>query len=105
MKKLLLKKGDLVIVLTGKDRNKTGKILNIDSKESKAVVEGLNVYKKNVKPSKKYPQGGIIDINAKLKISNLMIICPACKKATKVVMKNTGKEKRRVCKKCSEVIQ
>lgn len=97
-------KGDIVLVLNGKDRAKTGKVVLIDPKSSKALVEGVNVYKKHVKPSKKYPQGGIIDVNARISLSNLMVICPSCKKATKVNAKNLRKEKRRVCKKCGEVI-
>jgi len=105
MEKLKIQKNDLVIVIGGKDKGKTGKVMHVNSKNGKATVEGLNVYKKNVKPSKKYPQGGIIDINAPVQISNLMIICPACKKATRTAAKNTGKDKRRICKKCSEVIQ
>lgn len=97
-------KGDTVLVLAGKDRSKTGKVVLVDVKNGKALVEGVNVYKKHVKPNKKYPQGGIIDINAKISISNLMIICPSCKKATKVNSKNLKREKRRACKKCGEVI-
>ncbi len=105
MEKLKVQKNDLVIIIGGKDKGKTGKVMNVNSQNAKAAVEGLNVYKKSVKPSKKYPQGGIIDINAPIQISNLMVICPACKKATRIGVKNAGKEKRRICKKCSEVIQ
>lgn len=105
MEKLRIQKNDLVIVISGKDKGKTGKVMNVNSKSGKASVEGLNVYKKNVKPSKKYPQGGIIDINSPLQISKLMVICPACKKATRTGVKNTSQEKRRMCKKCSEVLQ
>lgn len=105
MNKLLIKKNDQVIVIAGKDKGKTGKVMNVNNKTAKAAVEGLNVYKKSVKPSKKYPQGGIIDINSPIQISNLMVICPACKKAARIGVKNSGKEKRRICKKCSEVIQ
>jgi len=97
-----IKKNDNVLVITGKDRGKTGKVIVV--KNEKAVVQGLNVYKKNVKPSNKYPQGGIVDINAPIKISNLMVVCPGCKKAVRVKSKNTGKDKRRVCVKCSEVV-
>ncbi len=97
-------KGDIVLVQTGKDRGKTGKVVSVDIKSERAVVEGLNVYKKHVKPSKKYPQGGIIDKNVAMKASNLMIVCQGCKKAVRVSMKNSGKEKRRACKKCGEVL-
>jgi large subunit ribosomal protein L24 len=105
MSKLLIKKGDQVLVGAGKDKGKTGKVIYVDKKSLRVAVEGLNVYKKNVKPSKKYPQGGIIDINAPMAISNLTLVCGSCKKATRVGLKNSGKDKRRICKKCSEVIQ
>lgn len=104
MEKIRIKKGDNVLVLAGKDRNKTGKIIKINTKDKKAVVEGINIVKKHIKPSQKYPQGGIIDKNAPLQISNLMVICPSCKKAARVKVKNTGKDKRRVCGKCGEVL-
>jgi len=97
-------KGDIVLVAAGKDRGKTGKVISVDAVSGRAIVEGLNIYKKHVKPSKKYPQGGIIDKNQPIQISNLMIICQGCKKAVKVKMKNFGKEKRRACKNCGEVV-
>ena len=105
MSKCTISRGDQVLILTGKDKGKSGKVLNVGIKTLRAVVEGANIYKKNVKPSKKYPQGGIIDINAPIKISNLMVICQSCKKATRIKVANKGKDKRRVCVKCSEVMQ
>ena len=105
MNKFLFKTGDQIVIITGKDKGKTGKIIRVDKESGRAAVEGLNVYKKNVKPSKKYPQGGIIDINALVAVSNLSLVCPSCKKATRLAVKNEGREKRRICKKCSEVIQ
>lgn len=97
-----IKKNDNVIVICGKDRGKTGKVIVV--KDGRAVVQGLNVYKKNVKPSNKYPQGGIVDVNAPINITNLMVVCPGCKKAVRVKSKNVGKDKRRICVKCSEVV-
>lgn len=105
MDKSILKTGDKVLVIAGKDRGKTGKVMHVLPQAKKAVVEGANVYKKNVKPSKKYPQGGIIDINSPLQISNLLLICPSCQKATRVAAMFEGKDKRRICKKCKEVVQ
>ncbi|MCX6809424.1 MAG: 50S ribosomal protein L24 [Candidatus Berkelbacteria bacterium] len=103
MKKFKIKKGDTVLVGTGKERGKTGKVVTILTKSDRAIVEGLNIYKKHAKPSKKYPQGGIMDVNSPIKIDNLTVICPGCKKASRIKMKNTGREKRRVCVKCGEV--
>ncbi len=98
-----IKRGDTVLITKGKDRGKTGKVVRIVAPD-KLLVEGLNQYKKHIKPSKKYPQGGIIDTPMPMQISNTMIICPTCKKAVRIRFKNSGKEKRRVCAKCSEVL-
>jgi len=98
-----VKKGDTVLVIKGKDRGKTAKVVKIVAPE-KLLLEGLNQYKKHIKPSKKYPQGGIIDTPLPMQASNTMIICPTCKKAVRARNKNSGKEKRRICAKCSEVL-
>lgn len=99
-----IKKGDTVLVLTGKDRSKSGKVVSLRLQDNRAIVDGLNIYKKHVKPSKKYPQGGIIDKSIPMEITNLMVICPNCKKATRTAAKNAGREKRRVCRRCGEVV-
>lgn len=99
-----IRKNDTVIVTTGKDKNKTGKVLFVSPKNEKAVVEGVNIYKKHQKPSNKYPQGGIIDVTVPINFSNLMVVCQTCNKPTRVKFKNVGKDKRRVCGKCGEVI-
>jgi large subunit ribosomal protein L24 len=99
-----LRKGDQVIVNTGKDRSKTGKIISISKKSGKVIVEGINIYKKHVKPSNKYPQGGIVDKNMPLDESNVSVICPGCKKVTRVKVTGTGKDKSRICTKCKESI-
>jgi len=69
-----LKRNDKVIILTGKDRNKIAEIERVFVSENKAGVKGLNIYKKSVKPSKKSPKGGIIEISAKINIRNLEIV-------------------------------
>ena len=97
-----LKKGDQIIVLTGKDRNKTGKIISVNLKKDKVVVEGINIYKRHVKPSNKYPQGGIIDKNMPIEKSNVSVVCPGCNKTTRIKLTGEGKDKRRVCTKCKE---
>lgn len=100
---MAIKKGDTVLIAKGKDRGKTGKVVKIVTPD-KLLVEGLNQYKKHIKPSKKYPQGGIIDTPLPLQVSNVMIICPTCNKAVRVRSLDSGKEKRRVCAKCNEVL-
>jgi len=99
-----IKVGDTVLIEKGKDAPKAGKVAKVGNSGERIIVEGLNQYKKHIKPSKKYPQGGIIDLSAPIFASNLRVICPSCKAATRVGFKNEGRDKRRVCKKCSEVI-
>ena len=99
-----LRRNDTVLIIKGKDRGKTGKVVRINLERSKVLVEGLNQYKKHEKPSKKYPQGGIMDVSMPIEVSNVMLICPTCKKAARVKAKNTGREKRRACVKCGEVV-
>ncbi len=104
MTKINIKKGDTVLVICGKDKGKTGKVVSVDIKNKKAIVEGVNMYKKHAKPSKKYPQGGIIDLMTPIEISNLSLICPGCNKKTKVQIKKSKDSHSRICKKCNEVI-
>jgi len=99
-----IKRNDNVLVVKGKDRGKTGRVIAVFPKTSKIIVEGLNIYKKHAKPSQKYPQGGIMDVNMPISSANIQVICPNCSKATRVSFKNSGKDKRRVCRKCGEVI-
>ncbi len=84
MSKLHIKKGDTVYVNTGNDRGKTGRVLSVLVKKNKAVVEGINMVSKSTKPNAKYPQGGIIKMEAPIQISNLNLIDPASGKATRV---------------------
>ncbi len=102
---LRIRKGDTVMVLSGKDRDKKGRVLVIMPKKEKLVVEGVNIVKKHQKPSRKYPQGGIIEKEFPIYISKVMLVCPKCDKPTRIgarILEN-GK-KVRVCKKCKEVI-
>lgn len=97
-----IKKGDTVLVVAGKEKGKAGKVTKAIPKDNKIIVAGLNVAKKHAKPSKKNPHGGIIDLHAPINVSNVMIICPRCSKATKIGHKVTEKSKFRICKKCNE---
>jgi len=99
-----IKKGDTVIVAKGRDRGKIGPVIRVIKSSEKALVDTVNIYKKQIKPSKKYPQGGIIDVSQPVPLSNLRVICPGCKKMTKIKFKNTGKDKRRICTICNEVL-
>jgi len=97
-----VKTGDNVVVITGKDRNKTGKVLRVLSKTGKVVVEKINMRTKHIKKTQTAP-GSKIQFEAAMPASNVMVICPNCKKATRVGYKKleSGK-KQRMCKKCGE---
>lgn len=79
-----LKKNDQVIVLTGRDRGKKGKILKIFVETNRAVVEGINLVQKHQRPSRENPKGGLVDREAKIHISNLQLVCPKTGKPTKI---------------------
>ncbi|MFA6423264.1 MAG: 50S ribosomal protein L24 [Patescibacteria group bacterium] len=100
----MVKKGDLVKILAGKDKNKTGKIESVLTKESKVVVTGLNMVKKHLKPNKYRTQAGIIDRAMPLDISNVMLVCPSCNRPSKVSTKKVDLNIIRICKKCNEQI-
>ena len=91
MNKLHIKKDDTVIVRTGSDKGKTGKVLKVLVKENRAIVEGINMVSKSTKPSAKNPQGGIVKQEAPIHISNLGLIDPKSGKATRIA-KKSGEE-------------
>lgn len=97
-----IKKGDAVIIIKGKERSKIGKVTKSLPADNKVIISGINVLKKHSKPTRKNPQGGIIDLHAPISVSNVMIICPRCNKTTRVSYKVHGKSKTRICKKCHE---
>ena len=84
MSKLKIKKGDTVYVLSGEDRGRQGRVLEVLPKKARAIVEGINIVSKSAKPSAKHPQGGIIKMEAPLHISNLSLIDPKSGKPTRV---------------------
>lgn len=84
MGKLHIKKGDTVYVNAGDDKGKTGKVLSVIIKKQRAVVEGVNIVKKSTKPSAAHPQGGIIEQEAPIHISNLNVVDPKTGKATRI---------------------
>ncbi len=99
-----IKKGDKVVIISGKDRGKTGGVEKSLPKESKVVVSGLNIAKKMVKPSKKNPGGGIIEFNVPVSVSDVAIICSHCGKKTRVGYVIKDKTKIRICKRCKETL-
>ncbi|MDO8519011.1 MAG: 50S ribosomal protein L24 [Deltaproteobacteria bacterium] len=102
---LALRKDDPVVVTTGKERGKTGKILKILTEKNRALVEKLNLVKKHAKPTKANPQGGIIQKEASIHLSNLMYRCGKCGKGVRTGIKILGDGKKvRMCRKCNEVL-
>jgi large subunit ribosomal protein L24 len=95
-----VKKGDVVMVITGKDAGKRGKILAVDLKKGRIVVEKINLVKRHTKPSQAMPQGGIVEQEAAINSSNVMLYCSECKSVTRRSIKLTDSGKVRVCKKC-----
>ena len=101
-----IKKDDLVQVITGKDKGKTGKVLSVDRDKNRAIVEGLNMVSKNTKPNAKNPQGGIIKQEAGIHISNLQVVDPVKGGATKIGRRLNDKGKLvRYAKKSGEEIK
>lgn len=99
-----IKKNDTVKILLGKDQRKTGKVLRVFPKKNKVLVEGVNIFKRHIKKTGQH-QGGIIDISKPVNISNIILICPSCKKESKVGFEIRNGEKNRICRKCKEVIK
>ena len=106
MAKLHIKKGDIVSVLAGDDKGKTGRVLSVQVKKNRAIVEGVNIVSKSTKPSAKYPQGGIVKIEAPVHISNLNLVDPKSGKPTHIGRKfNDAGKLVRYSKKSGEEIK
>ena len=101
---MFIKTGDKVKVITGKDKNKEGVVLAAFPKKDKVVVEGVNVVKKHQKPSQTAPQGGIVEMEAPIHVSNVMVVDPSNGEATRVGYKEVDGKKVRVSKKTGEVL-
>jgi large subunit ribosomal protein L24 len=97
-----IKKNDTVLIISGKDRGKRGRVLDVFPKEEKVIVEGINIRKKHIKPKRSGEKGQIVELPAALPISNVKLICPKCGKATRVGYKIVEKKKYRICKKCGQ---
>jgi large subunit ribosomal protein L24 len=105
-KKLHVKKGDTVMVITGESKGQKGRVLEVDRDKNRALVEGVNMVSKHTKPNSKAPQGGIIKKEASVHISNLMLIDPASGKPTRIGKKFNEKDKLvRYSKKSGEEIK
>lgn len=99
-----LKLNDEVIILAGKDKGKTGKVKKINSKKQVVMVEGVNAVKKALRPTQENPTGGIVDIEAPVHISNVALVSPKTKKATRVKIETRDGKQVRVAVKCGSVL-
>lgn len=95
-------KGDTILVVSGKDRGKTGKVLKVFPKENKILVENINLRKKHIKPRRAGEKGQIISLPAPMSVSNVKFICSKCGKAVRLGYKIVQNKKQRICKKCGE---
>jgi len=100
MKKLHVKTGDNVIVISGNSKGKIGKVIGTSPKEGKVIVEGANIVKKHVRARNAQEQGGIVEAPAAMYACKVQPYCEKCKKATRVANKVNGDKKTRVCVKC-----
>ena len=100
--KLHVKKNDMVKILAGKERGKTGKVLRVFPAKGRVVVESLNMIKRHSRPTQLNPEGGIIEKEAPMSISNVMLVCGSCNEATRTgIRKLEDGSKTRYCKKCN----
>jgi len=99
-----IKKGDNVKIIAGKDGGKSGKVLKILTDKNKILVEGLNLYKKHVRPKNQGEKGQVVSVPRPIDASNIMLICSACGRAVRVGYRAEGDAKKRYCKKCSALI-
>ena len=100
-----LKKNDFVTVITGKDRGKKGRVLQLMPDAGKLLVEGINYRKVHQRPNRDNPKGGIVQMEGPLSISNVMLFCPRCNKPVRVTYSFLADgSKQRICKKCREIL-
>ncbi|MDZ4170037.1 MAG: 50S ribosomal protein L24 [Coriobacteriia bacterium] len=104
MAKLSIRTGDKVKIIAGKDKGKEAKVLATVPYKERVVVERINMVKKAARPTKRNPKGGILEIEAPIHVSNLMLVCPSCSQPTRIGRKREGGMRVRVCKKCGNDI-
>jgi large subunit ribosomal protein L24 len=103
MPKVHVRKGDTVLVTTGKDKGKKGKVINVDPEKSRVIIDGINIVKRHTRPTQKMPQGGIMEKPAPVHSSNVMLYCTKCNSTTRINKEILGDGKKvRICKKCGE---
>jgi large subunit ribosomal protein L24 len=105
-RKSKIRKGDTVVVIAGKERGKSGKVLSVHRGDGKVVVEKLNMIKRHTKPNQKVRQGGILEREAPIDISNVMFLCPVTRKPTRLGLRRDDDGRRtRISKKSNEAVE
>lgn len=105
IKKVHVKTGDTVVVLSGKERGKKGKVVAVSPKEGKVIVEGVNMVSRHVKPRKMGQEGGIVKAEGAMYACKVQIVCPHCDKPSRILHKvNAEGKKERICKKCGKAL-
>ena len=99
-----IRKNDIVKIISGESRGKTGKVIRVSQEKQTAIVQGVNLLWKHMRRSQQYPHGARIQKEAPLPVAKLMLVCSNCNKPTRVGYKITGADKIRVCKKCQQTI-
>ena len=100
-----VKTNDKVQIISGKDKGKTAKIIQVFPKDDKVVVEGMHVIKKHLRSRNKSEKGQILELSAPMPASKVMLVCPKCEKPTRVAFKTVGDKKLRLCKQCDQTIE
>lgn len=95
-----IRRGDVVKVLLGRDRGKTGKVIAVLPSEGRAVVEGVNIVHRHIRPKRRGERGQRVSVAAALPLARVQLVCSSCKRATRVQMRADGGVRRRVCRKC-----
>lgn len=100
-----LRRDDKVIMTVGRDKGKSGKVIKVIPATAQLIVEGLGIVKRHTKPSTKNPRGGILDVTKPISVSKVALICPSCKKPTRIGYIIKGDHKERVCRKCNAEVK
>ena len=104
LKRSRIKQGDTVRILLGKDRGKKAKVMAVLPASDRILVEGINMVKKHVRPRKAGEKGQRVSVAAPMQISNVQLVCSACKKGTRIGVKRENGQRQRICKKCEAEI-
>lgn len=99
-----IRKGDTIKIITGKDNGKSGKVLKVLPQKNKILIDGLNLYKKHVRPKRQGEKGEVVSVPRPIDVSNVMLVCPNCGQAVKISYRFDNERKLRICKKCGTTI-